>query len=111
MDVLQRVLKQGAVRPWRPHRRPLIMCKGKNCAWDETSWVTAQAALSTGTPQPRLASRRVPRLTFSHLASYPPYVTWSFRSIPSEYDTGVGATEAEVVAHHGVQGNVFPSFH
>ena len=40
---------------------------------DHQPWVTAQAALSTGTPQPRLASRRVPRLTFSHLVSYPPY--------------------------------------
>ena len=64
-------------------------------------WVTAQAALSTGSPWPRPASRRVPRspgwlldgfpaaqagfstgspshllshsLTFSHLASYPHY--------------------------------------
>ena len=53
-----------------------------------------EAPLSMGAPQPRLASRRIPRspgwlldgfpvspsLTFSHLASYPPY-GWGFKRI------------------------------
>ena len=61
--------------------------------------VTAQAALSTGTPQPRLASRRVPRspgwlldgfpvspsLTFSHLASNAPF--YSRRPLAEMGDT------------------------